>query len=237
MKHFLITLLLITTLLSNEQNSDQNKESQHLPFSITVLGGVDYLSSSWLDKPWTNSVQLAVEYRPTEKLTLFSSYFNVRSRDFQIGSRYNITPTITPSITYALHRFKLYDDPIYEHNIILRTNCKTKEALFRLQGELGWNFRFVDFGDQHPYSSSFPVWAMGVVTVPTDLLELSLLIDNLKYDTPISFSYIEAEIQTHWHFPHNITAAFNTGIAFSGTFAVAGFLDRYFFQLGIIYEV
>ncbi len=240
MKQLILFLLLTTIALSNDTTDTTSSISEENPrhsFSVGVFGGIDYLSSTWLENTSAKSIHFKGSYTLNSRLTLFGSFLRVRNNDFQFGSRFMVNNIFVPSLFYTRHSFKIFDFAIYEHNLSICNRFTTPERLFRFRGDLGWNFRFVDFGDDDLYPTSFLIWSAGVLASPTERLEINLLLDNSRYDTPLSLSYIELELQGQWRFPHDITASVATGIAFSGTFAVAGFLDRFFLQLGIIYEI
>ncbi len=227
--------MVFSNRITGCKNSVSEDDKKH-DFYVGAWGGIDHLSSTWMDKTVKRSILFKGAYSPNPHLILFGSYLNVRNSDIQIGGRSPIKNILEPSLYYTLHSFNLFTTPIYEHNVSIINRFTTSTSPLRFQGDLGWNFRFVDFDTDKIYPTSFPIWSLGLLTTPTESLDLNLLLNNSRYDTPLSISYIELEIQSQWHFPYNISVSFNTGIAFSGTFAVAGFLDRYYVQVGVIYE-
>lgn len=200
--------------------------------SLGIKGGVDHFNSRETEPVYSGFIL----WSPSSIYSLQIDSEKAHSFGTSVQSRWSISKILIIDASYHLRNFSSYD--ISEHNLSTTAGVNHKVRPIGVRARLGWNFRFTDFGDDFPYGQSFPTWEVTLLATPIQhRWDLALSFQNYHNAIPISYGYFETYLSSIWQLNQNFSIQFDTGISFSGIFALAGYVDRLFIEAGIRYEI
>ena len=222
----LLTLFILTMALF----AQKPKDTTTLPVTFMIRAGVDHFNSQGTYGIF--SAGIALDY--PSKIAAFTELTADNSLSWLLGAKYPFTPWFELTGAYGLKRYSLYQTN--EHNLFLSSYFHHKKRPIVVGGILGWDFRWVKFGEDTPYYTSLPIWEITLLTTPVERWELNLVLSNRHNQFPISSGYLEIALTNKVHLIDNLSLLADIGIAPSGFFSVAGYIDRFFTTVGVTYE-
>jgi hypothetical protein len=147
-------------------------------------------------------------------------------------------------IDYKYRDFYKYR--IGEHNLIANSEIIINPIkYFSISFFHGADFRFVDlniYDNKSAYgqdwiSSIFFLWKIQIMVHPAFVYSVGFSLGNTDDFEIFSLNYWQFELVNYFHLPKNFSIFANGGFAYAGSLPFAGIINRFWFRIGLRYEI